>query len=577
MAREPGPRDAYGDLLRDTRGLRREQQQAREAWLSGLPLDRKDELLFELEILLKGIACFANPRNHPGPPRRAPIVLQDYREPLILAREGLARVVHLCRTLLGERDRAFVFHRYLETVLPEDNARTRLLREGMVQATPDEALITMRHGMTNVMELADGLARLPRVPFRLFYAVLVSAQREIAQSPFFNPLSALEFRPEFDRITSRPVLELIAHAPGAAHRLVALTFLSLFRMMRYLRLLESIAREPHEGRGGMGRAYLVLSVLRSDARALSGHLRQRAGSLLAESYEDELFSVSAAELRARHDQLLSGGHRLIGIRAAVETIAATVRLEMRRTFEHDVSAPDAALENDDLRSLIGGTVRNVRPALQNAILFLARSLGVRLEEGGVFDEREAKRISSDRLRRDVWIFGQILRAFTLKARHASAADDRWAGAASFQFVKEFLAYFRAMGYPLLRGSDYPRFDAFLGAMNAMSDTDLLDPPRLEAAILEAEAFQQFLAELFDQIGARSELADVPFDRKAAAVALKLYLGSLSAPARLRLLRTGKNPRCTSPLAPRRRCSSRPRSFPLAPARTTRPRPPASRR
>jgi hypothetical protein len=129
------------------------------------------------------------------------------------------------------------------------------------------------------------------------------------------------------------------------------------------------------------------------------------------------------------------------------------------------------------------------------------------------------------LRRDVWIFAQILRAFALKARHADAGDDRWAGAASFQFVKEFLAYFRAMGYPLLRGSDYPRFNAFSSAMAALTDTDLLDPPRLESAIVETEAFQAFLLQLFEQISARGELAEVPFDRRAAAMALKLYLGA----------------------------------------------------
>ena len=92
------------------------------------------------------------------------------------------------------------------------------------------------------------------------------------------PLSALEFRPEFDRIPSTQVLELIQSVPSEqAHRLVALTFLSLFRMLRYLRLLDSIAID-HSERRVAGRAYLVLAVLRSDARALSNYLRRRAGA-----------------------------------------------------------------------------------------------------------------------------------------------------------------------------------------------------------------------------------------------------------------------------------------------------------
>ena len=35
-----------------------------------------------------------------------------------------------------------------------------------------------------------------------------------------------------------------------------------------------------------------------------------------------------------------------------------------------------------------------------------------------------------------------------------------------QFVREFLSYFRAMGYPLLRASDYPRVDTFLQSLKS---------------------------------------------------------------------------------------------------------------
>ncbi len=516
------PSDAYGDLLSETRALARDHRDEREKWLSKLQLERKEDVLFELEILLKGLVCFANPRNQPGPPRRAPIVVVDFSPQLALLREGLDRAIALCRQLLGEGDRTFVFQRYLESVLPEDADRTRLLEEGMEQDKPVRALLSLRHALTNIAEVADGASRLPRVPFRLFFAVAMLAQREVSQSRYFNPLAALEFRPEFDRIGSRPILDLMERAPTAGRRLVALTFLGLFRMLRYLRLLED---HPRDASLRLGRTYLVLAVLRSDARALTSHLRRRAGTVLAEGYDGALMQFSASELHARYDELLAEGHALLGVRAALETIAATLRLELRRAFEHDLPAPDREVSADQLRATVHAVVRNLQPSLQSSVLFLAKSLGgQRLDAGGVFDEADARRSSSERLRRDVWMFAQILRAFAHKARATTGADDRWAGAASFQFVKEFLRYFRAMGYPLLRGSDYPRFDAFLGAMNAIGDTDLLDPPRLEAALAEAEAFRAFLETLFDQIGARAELADAPFDRRAAAMALKLYLG-----------------------------------------------------
>ncbi len=501
----------------------------REQWLQKLAGEHKYDQLFELEVLLKGLACFANPRNHPGPPRRTPVVAQDFREPLALAREALARVITLSRTLLFDRDRAFVFQRYLETVLPDDRARSRLANEADAQSSPAESLFHMRHGMANLVEVISGLAKLQRVPFRMFYAMLGVAQREVSRSAYFNPLSALEFRPEFDRITHPRILELMRSVPGEhARRLVALSFLALFRMLRYLSLLESAVYDPNEGgRRSTGVVYVVMSVLRSDARALTGHLRHRAGAELAEGYERDVFAIDASQMRDQYNALLGEGHRLLEVKATLEGIAANLRLEMRRAFEHDFVAPESQPTIETLRASVARTVKNLRPALQNAVLFLGKSLGVKLDEQGVFDDAAARRMLSERLRRDVWMFAQIVRAFSHKARNAQGGEVRWTGVPPLQFVREFLAYFRAMGYPLLRAADYPRFDPFLKAMAALEESDLLDPDRLARAIAECDQFYVFLTDLFDAIGRRDELSTVPFDRRAAALSLKLYLGSQS--------------------------------------------------
>lgn len=518
---EPPGGDAYADLLRETRGLRREQAALREQWLSRLEPAHSDDMLFELEILLKGLACFANPRNHAGAPRRTTINTHDYREALGLAREAMLRVVHLCRQLLGEQERAFVFQRYLEMVLPDDGARTRLVGGAARQDTPEDSLFLLRHALTNLLEVSGGLLRLPRVPFRLFHAALSTAHREVAQSAFFNPLVALEFRPEFDRITNVHVLELIRQVPGEpARRLVALTFLALFRMLRYLELLESVVRESRPA----GLVHLVVSVLRSDARALTSYLRKETGLQLADSFERELFKIPASQIRARYDELFAEAHRLGAIKATLSGIAANIRLELRRAFEHDLGPPDGTATVEQIRASVATVTTNLRPTLQNAVLLLGKALGTRLDEHGVFDDVAAKRALSIRLRRDVWMFAQIVRAFGAKARATPSQDDHWSGPPSLQFVHEFLSYFNAMGYPLLRAADYPRFDAFIAALTALEETDLLDPTRLDRAVGEANRFYAFLSELFDQIGQRDELKGVSFDRRSAAEALKLYLG-----------------------------------------------------
>lgn len=525
QASSPQVPNAYADLLRDTRGLRREQQQAREAWFARLAEVRKEETLFELEILLKGIACFANPKNHPGGASPRAVVSHDFREHLGHARDGMARVVQLARSLLGDRDRAFAFQRYLETVLPEDTSRTKLLSAAMAQESPEESLFMLRHGFTNLLEVGSGLLRLPRLTFRLFHAHLGTAMREIAQSAFFNPLSALEFRPEFDRIASPAVLDVMKAVPSdQALRLVALSFLSLFRMLRYLRLLDVIALD-HASRRAAGRAYLVLSVLRSDARALSNYLRRRAGGLLADGYERDLLRVPAGELAAQSDELFTEGRRLVTTKAGLLAVAATLRLEMRRTFEHDLPRVDAATPDQEFRSKIRAVTSNLRPALQGAVLSLGRALGARLDPRESFEDEAALRVASERLRRDAWMFAQIARAFAIKARHTDLSNPSWSKPPSFAFVREFLAYFRAFGYPLVRSSDYPRAPALLAAMRDLGDLERLDAPRLAEGARECEALFRFLSQFFEQVSAREEIASAPFDRPSAARALRLYLGN----------------------------------------------------
>ncbi len=522
----PGERDAYQELLRDTRGLRREQSSAREQFVTRLVAERKEEHLFELEVLLKGLACFANPRNHPGPARRTPVVAQDFRDALTLARETMGRITALCRALQFERDRAFVFQRYLETVVPDDSGRARLAHAATAQDTPEQSLFYLRHGMTNLLEVTTGICRLPRVPFRLFYALLGAAQREISQTAYFNPLVALEFRPEFDRISNPRILELMRSVPGEhARRLVALTFLSLFRMLRYLQLLESTVREHEGARRSTGVVYIALSVLRSDARALTAYLRHRAGRVLSDGFERDIFVPDASQMIDRFDGLFVEGRRLLSMRTTLEGIGANLRLEMRRAFEHDFPAPEAAPNLEVLRAAVGRSVRNLRPAIQNAVLFLGSSLGVKLDEQGVFDDESTRRNLSERLRRDVWMFAQIVRAFAHKARAARTIEVSWSGVPPLQFVHEFLAYFQAMGYPLLRASDYPRVDAFMSAMNGLEETDLLEPERMQRAVAECEQFYAYLMTLIQQIGKRSELASAAFDKRAAAESLKLYLGA----------------------------------------------------
>lgn len=519
-------RDVYANLLRDTRGLRRDQATARDVWFASMPWERKEETLFELEMLLKGIACFGNPRNHPGTPAAKSAVAQDFHEELRILRDASQRVITLIKQLLGDKERAYTFTRYLESVLPEDSARGRLIQEQLAQDTPEEALFVLRNAFGHFLDLSDGLGRLGRVSNRLYFAMHGVMVREVGRNAFFNPLMALEFRPELDRIRSGEVLEALHSVESeTAHRVLALTFLALFRALRYVSLIDSYASEPASTR----RAYIILAVLRSDLRALTRYLGRRAGDAMADGLERELLATHADEIGIRFAHLAEVARSLTRARATLEHLANGLRVEVKKIFEHDLPSPQAEVTAQELAPQLVVAAAELRASLQNAI----RALCAELRPGAPLPDLAADlashRAASDRLRREIWMFQQILRAFLAKADAAASAGsshghDRWASSGGFQFVRDFLGHFRAIGYQLVRSHDYERLDPFLASLERLRDVDLLEPERMAEAVEECRAFAVFLGELFERVNERAELADVPFDRAAAAETLKIHLG-----------------------------------------------------
>ncbi|MFK7992087.1 MAG: hypothetical protein AB8I08_39075 [Sandaracinaceae bacterium] len=514
-------RDVYANLLRDSRGLRRDQASARDAWYASLPWDQKEQSLFELEMLLKGTACFGNPRNHPGAPRATAAVAHDFQEELRIVREGMIRVNSLVRNLLGDREKAYTFSRYLETVIPEDSTRGQLLQEQLTQDTPDESLFVLRNAFGSIQDLIDGVLRLDHVPNRLYLALHGTIAREVGRNVFFNPLMALEFRQEFDRIRNAEVLEALHTVRAdAAHRVVALTMLSLFRVLRYLELVDHYASSPTSAR----RAYLLLAVLRSDLRALTRYLGDRAGKAMADGLERDIMAVHAVEVHDHRAHLVREIEWLSAVRSALETAAHGLRVDVRKIFRHDLPAPSEGMPGSELGPALILASAGLRASVHHAIHGLCRVLAPGRSAPQLALDMNARRAASERLRREVWMFMQILRAFIAKAQATGQVADRWAGAGNVQFVRDFLQHFRAIGYQLVRANDYERLDPFLAALGELRDVDLLEEGRMREAITECTTFYGFLEELFREISQRSELRKSRFDRRDATETLKVYLG-----------------------------------------------------
>src|SRR5271163_3744158 len=108
-------RDFLFEVMKDSQRLRAGYLAERERWLRTLAVDGREEVLFEFEMLLRGLERYFNLHNHPLDDQQN-LLARDFRDELRSVRDGVARAVKLTQLLLDPpSDRNLVLRKYLET------------------------------------------------------------------------------------------------------------------------------------------------------------------------------------------------------------------------------------------------------------------------------------------------------------------------------------------------------------------------------------------------------------------------------------------------------------------------------
>lgn len=513
-------RDYHTEFIEGSRWLRSEQAAARTAWYKNLPVGNKDQVTFEFEMMLKAVVCFGSPFNHPGPLRRGePAAMRNFASELRAVKEMVHRIVDRGRRLTVGDERTQVFQRYLESVIAQDPTRFRMVKKTLHQDTPPQSLALLVSNFKNLSEILEGFVASDTVSFGRFSAIIRIARREIHRSTYFDPLPALEFRPEFDRIRSPQILRSLRQVEvDAAQKVLALTFLSMFRMLRYLDYLDA-------ARAGEKRGIILgwLAVLRSDARALCVFLRRDTAFWLSTGFARRFEQLGPEHLREEFGSFTKEFAILKSLRELLASIGDQLGLEQRKLYEQHLPRIEQMGSDESLGDDLGVVVSSFRSFFKNAMVLLVREFDSKLQNEPMLREFVSSRAHLERLRRDIWMFLQVLRAFIEKAKGSASSADRWSGINTFSFVKEFVAYFRSFGYQLLRFSEHRRLDSVIGLLDRLKEGDVLEVQRLERIVVVCQEFHDSLASTFEDVGRRGELAGVPFDRKEAARTLKLFL------------------------------------------------------
>lgn len=476
-------RDFYADLMRTTQASRSAALAERERWLRGVSIEGREEQLFEFEMLLRGVERYFNLHNVVVDTQDRPLVTRDFHEELEDVRDAIHRAIRIARRLLDpDSDSKRMFRKYVETQLADDRVRRAFIEQELDQETPQESLFVLREAFESLRNLIDHLLKLPVCGLGLFTDVGNLALREIVLNRYFRPFRPLEFRLEYDRIRSVRILELLAGQARDIREPFTTGFLALFRLLHYL---SYVGQEGEDSTPR--RARVVLALVRSEAVSVVAFFRDELATQVGPK------RLKAASLRAARD------------------IAKETNRIARESLSEE--APDAAM----------------KAALAFTALFRSQVVALveALEPGGTsgedaFQQLMAPEALAQRLRKDLWVFGQLCRT----TEQALRAEDVAAAESALSAFKSYLGYFQDVSYQLLRYSDYEPFDRFSALL-----VELPWPPEGPSIRLRlAEDLRQFtptLESTFASVSRRVLLHGRTFDRKDAEALRDRFLAPAS--------------------------------------------------
>lgn len=469
--------DFFFQLMRDSQRVRAVYMAERERWIRSLAISGREEILFELEMLLRGIDRFFNLRNLFG--ETQPPQDRDWREELKATRDAVHRGVHLSRKLIAQpQEQALLFRSFVEGSLPDDRARARLGAELREQRTPEESLFLLRSGLLAHQGILDHLLRLDTAPQSLFLDLGRALQHELFVSRYFCPPAALEFRAEYDRIGSVLLLEGLRLLDDERKRKAfALGLLASFRALRSLRYVPS-PPVPHTRR-----VLVILSLVRSELQALVGYL------------ENDLPRLCA---------------NVTGVAAAANAGKAAAQ-QIRDTL---ASVPPILAQPLTDRDQLDQQRDKLVEATKQCVGVLANALDPAMGFYALFEDDSARTDQSERLRKDLWVFREMCRYTARALEQPGATPD------AAEPLRRYATEFRDVGYQLLRHSDRELFDRFLDLLEGWSGRRGESTAiRLQRLRDDCQRFAEILERALDLVSRRTELSRIPIDEASYQEAL----------------------------------------------------------
>lgn len=431
-------------------------------WLDELARDKKSDYLFELEMWVNSFERFFRLRNHPlSEYELADILNKEFSEELRIVNSVLVRVCQLCTEILSRETQNLIqFERYIENELKRDFVLDAFLEKLIEQPSPEDSLSLLLDSLADIRGIITEIGRNSHIPYPTFTAIGKILNREIKRCKYVDLLITYKFKPHFDKIQSKRLSALVKGIGNDRLRQhVAKVFLELFRILSYLRYVESDLALDRPLKNSM----LVFILIRSDLEQM----------------------MEFMETKILQDPELP--RELVD---NIEAILYALLMELKKVYNHELVGMVYMRQAQLIFAKVENSHGLIRNCLQNAIVHVAQVFDPAFDGTDIFQNLSTRLSESLRLMDDL----NALRAFI--ADYQQRAEE-----GEITQLIERLASFREQSLRYLMYRDWDDFEKFMEEI-------IIASGRAELSDV-LHRFVVFLDALRGEVGKRSVLRNAP--------------------------------------------------------------------
>jgi hypothetical protein len=437
-------------------------------------------LFSELDVLLRALDRFFLIENLTA--GNEDLTTKNFCEELATARDTILRLLAILEVVIPEsRKNAYWFQKFAETKLLSARKRDEFRETLYRQDTPEKGLYLLYDSFINLKGVLSDLMGSGRISYTGFTNIGHIISKEIRENVFFNPF-VRDINPEFDMIENPMVSDIVrALEDREMKKNISLIFISLFRFLRFLRVVDVATQRAVP----LNSSLAVLIMVRSEIPLFRGLVEMAA--------------------KAAGDS---------GLGAILNSLSYQFSMEATRVFQVELRDIHRKRTTVRLRGKISNCCGILQNLVEHSTVQLAQAFNPGVTGEDIFPSRATRLQQSLRLREDLVALYRLLADLDAGAQSPGRAG-------LFESLRSYMVYFEGFTFRLLRYEDYEEFALFLNEIKAV-ERETLQGPEFRKVMDRIRQFRIFVETTLRHVENRSELSGTPVDMERVDGLIRQY-------------------------------------------------------